>query len=1301
MGRLGTPQQNLVHLAEHWLAILALLARVGSAALPGLWARPVVSPYKPAAWKPEHSAVHGASSQFGYTVATFGWWELRPPTRTNLAELIAALRQRSIGLCAVTGLPMYGLYKGLLEREGYGWVGPRTSHVAVAGFLVREALLNAVSIQPANEVLGTRHVAIILHGRAFQAAYIPCVGKFPAAQHRAMLAASLLVHRQLQQQVGESCAWTMGDFNLRGLAGGAGVTRGQGSQAQQAATWFARALSEHNLRALPSAPTHVRGGTLDMHITTASHKQGVLVHDLGRRLSDHFLVVAEAQFQAPGAASRRPPTARRQAGRVSWERSQQGWLEACKAERPLVDLLRTAIHEAAAAVVQEGGEALQGCLVDVAALLIHSLIVQIGHQACLVKIHGRSRGGEARNLARDLHSEQEARHASLAAHAEEHPQDVQAQLDAVEAWAWLQQLRQELRRGVPSNLAAASFVKAARGGQAALDRWFTSETKVENPPLVVSTDQQAASLLSFRSQVALLDNRCSFGHDHAAISYADVVRRQCRDTLKRAQAPPDPVAPPQDTGQAWLFFSPATVARVMRKRKQAKSSACLPNGALAGLADFGPAVWLLMALADLVWAEADVGSILPVITISHLHKGKAKDPRLNSSFRPVGAADPVMSIIADLFHMRTAHLFAWFAGPTQLGGTADPRFLAALMLDGRVVRRAMGLPTCDLSADARFGFDGGRHGQLLRQAHRAGATPRDWLVVDSLLRRASMLILANAPGQPPAALPPLKPQGGGMVQGLAPSTSLYGLLPRELADEVLSALPPTAVLLRPQLVQAFHSVADGDLALSRGLDLSEVRVLAWRLELVIQLADRQGWTGHLWQQAVDIFRSASSDAVRLCILDWSAELAVAVGLFVDDARIRTSSPAALAVATRAASAYACRMGVIFETGDASKTTACADLQGFSAPDLLASLEGALQGGTPMLVTETKFLGVQEALQGAPSAIVLRQVERKGDLAARTSILAAEARAWPLAARRLYMNRVTSTVLSLLPLTVAEPTAALRLGALQGRWGLAVLVGGHATLVPRLSRDEAKGLVEDLGWQPLWDLALVEAIMLLQKMALGDQLAPHSRWANVEQPHPATWVAHVKGVMSRFAVPDIQLPTEDKAPRTCSSTKLLFIRYRRQVVEPAVASGLGHLQQPRGLPWPWITVAIQGRERTRHTQWWWHWRIRGVPLHNLGGTCPACGAEGVATSQHLTLHCQAMASWAAEVSLDGLLLFARPKAPVDFLARLDLVGRLLAARLLAAGRSGEDGELCAAPEVPAGDQPAWHEPTAPAVPAFGR
>ena len=142
----------------------------------------------------------------------------------------------------------------------------------------------------------------------------------------------------------------------------------------------------------------------------------------------------------------------------------------------------------------------------------------------------------------------------------------------------------------------------------------------------------------------------------------------------------------------------------------------------------------------------------------------------------------------------------------------------------------MQVPTIEASTDARFGFDGGRHARILEQAHKANIDEQDWLLIDCLFKQYRMRVTVPSSNGPLSLLGPVKPQGGGMVQGLQPSTSLYTLLPRELLERLGEAFPHVAMWVEPRLLEVFHSSCDRDLSVAAGLSMGRVCSLAPVLE---------------------------------------------------------------------------------------------------------------------------------------------------------------------------------------------------------------------------------------------------------------------------------------------------------------------------------------------------------------------------------------------------------------------------------------------------------------------------------------
>ena len=334
-----------------------------------------------------------------------------------------------------------------------------------------------------------------------------------------------------------------------------------------------------------------------------------------------------------------------------------------------------------------------------------------------------------------------------------------------------------------------------------------------------------------------------------------------------------------------------------------------------------------------------------------------------ASHRPLGLADPCLSLLSDILHMRLNITIAAFVGPNQQGGQTDPRYLIIRQSDVKGIRIQMGLPTVESSADARFGFDGGRHSQVLAQLYIAGAKPHDWLLVRSLLCRYTMRIQVRTAQGDISYLPTIEPKGGGMVQGLSMSSPLYTLLPRKLQERTADLLPDVAIKVHPQLLQIYRATRTGQEADLRPVTAQDIQHHAWRMECIIPHDQEQQWTDHQCGQVTNIMRACRTDAERLLLLDWAsmAHWGHAAGrhtaslgpiFFIDDSRLTTSSQEAAITAMRVTSDYAVATGVVFETKKNSKSTMAVTPQEEMHPALQTAVQGCWEEPQPSHVTRS-------------------------------------------------------------------------------------------------------------------------------------------------------------------------------------------------------------------------------------------------------------------------------------------------------------------------------------------------------------
>ena len=92
-------------------------------------------------------------------------------------------------------------------------------------------------------------------------------GKVPSGTHERLLAKVTQNHRRMQDDHRDKVVWTMGDFNLQGLAPGHQGIPVQGSQHHILSQWMRQLLEANGLQVVRTPATHTGGTALDVHIT--------------------------------------------------------------------------------------------------------------------------------------------------------------------------------------------------------------------------------------------------------------------------------------------------------------------------------------------------------------------------------------------------------------------------------------------------------------------------------------------------------------------------------------------------------------------------------------------------------------------------------------------------------------------------------------------------------------------------------------------------------------------------------------------------------------------------------------------------------------------------------------------------------------------------------------------------------------------------------------------------------------------------------------------------------------------------
>ena len=669
----------------------------------------------------------------------------------------------------------------------------------------------------------------------------------------------------------------------------------------------------------------------------------------------------------------------------------------------------------------------------------------------------------------------------------------------------------------------ASFETAVKSGSQAVFKWLANATKAASPSLQISSQTVAEEIRSFRQRVSQLDQRCCPIAEQAAVETAAGLLSRSRNSLLHGSDPPTAFGNQSDGGSAALFAAPSMVARLCRKRPASKASARLPIAAIRPASYDVTVCLFITALLDLVWARADISSSFASVEIAHLFKGGSRDPGAIKSFRPLGLAEPFLSIIVDLLHLRIAHLTREFVGPLQLGGRSDPRSHILRFRVASSSRASLSLPSADTQGDARFGYGGGRHAQITLQLGHANIRPRNLLLFVSLLSKHVLRVRVSSGNGVIGLLEPVQLKGGGMVQGLGISNPGYNLLPAHLQSRILSAVPLACTRVAPPLLAAYYSARKDDVHYNMSLDVDNVRFRVWRLQKALDTA-KGVWTATVRATASSILGACESDAERLLIFDWMRALDLPlVALFTDDFRTCSSSPACNLLVVSAVSSYARERGIVYECGPTEKSTI--SFEGLPAEldaSAMAAHLNCLQGGTPTISPPVgRFLGAPEAAKKPAYEAAQDAIAQRDAVVSRGTCAAASSLQWPLAARRLYFTHGRSTVEYLLPLTVEHPRAAYRLNCLQERWAHAVLVGPWPGQRPRLSSECRNIILSDLGWTPLWHFTVGAAIMLRQRLLLAEHNQDDLSWL-LRGCSPKSWTARVIAYQDRFQIPDADI-----------------------------------------------------------------------------------------------------------------------------------------------------------------------------------
>ena len=118
----------------------------------------------------------------------------------------------------------------------------------------------------------------------------------------------------------------------------------------------------------------------------------------------------------------------------------------------------------------------------------------------------------------------------------------------------------------------------------------------------------------------------------------------------------------------------------------------------------------------------------------------------------------------------------------------------------------MGLPSCDLTADAQSGYGAGRHARFLHYASVGGVPDEAWLLDHCLLTGHRMFVQDSSDEDCVALLEVDNGGGGGSgtIQALSVSGLLYGHNMVFCADSAIARVPPACTYVNKALLRVYH-----------------------------------------------------------------------------------------------------------------------------------------------------------------------------------------------------------------------------------------------------------------------------------------------------------------------------------------------------------------------------------------------------------------------------------------------------------------------------------------------------------------
>ena len=591
-------------------------------------------------------------------------------------------------------------------------------------------------------------------------------------------------------------------------------------------------------------------------------------------------------------------------------------------------------------------------------------------------------------------------------------------------------------------------------------------------------------------------------------------------------------------------------------------------------------------------------------------KGKPHKAKMEfEGYRQLGLSTLEAHVQEELWLGRCAETLSAGLGNLQ-DGMGECLTAALLDQETRATLAAQGRPCGDFHSDEREAFDSQSRPEALLALHDRGSIHgRYWLLAAEMMAQTKLWVTAD--GIASSAFHP----GTGMPQGRVLSPIGFCLAQAEKVESI-DASPGIGVGLDPPTValEAYRRFKDG----SDADEVDNLEVQAWQSLLAVQ--------PEAWERAM---QNASSDAVRLRLLDVASSVRVGARAFVDDSRAKVASRAqcrtTLAAYCRAEQTYQGRLRY-----GPGKTA-------IQAEGILDSR----QVGQAVFQDSYECLGVWRGT-GRAGEKHLRELARVCESTGIQHVSALlRAELGFCMARDCVELATLPAILYGAELCAHLPDFEKTVNRAQEQLARKLL--GISGPAPRAV------ILHEVGWSSRWSTTYrARAAMLWTRINTDSRYSDAARVCAVAADHPGTWSCWVVNWLRDRGIEALGEAAPSLRGAAHAARKRQWSTYNTRLVQPAAAAEdeawraqepqRGYLQAHGTTRWRACDLAEAGAP-DRSLRAWAALRVTGGFERTLRGAripCRLCGAEEE-TASHLIQRCQRAgrhaAAWAGRLGVE--------------------------------------------------------------------